>query len=77
MDTKHDSLNLELIQILSKILKKEVQYNFFEWRPSDQKVYISDISKVKKLLDWEPAVNPERGINLLTTWVSNNKDLFT
>lgn len=69
MDTKHDSLNLELIQILSKILKKEVQYNFFEWRPSDQKVYISDISKVKKLLDWEPTVNPERGIILLITWV--------
>jgi len=75
---KNNTLSiLELIQILSKILKKEIQCDFFEWRPSDQKVYISDVSKAKNFLDWEPTVNPERGINLLTTWVSNNKDLFT
>lgn len=45
---------------------------FGEWRPADQKVYYSDISKAKKLLGWEPQVSKEEGINRLMEWAKQN-----
>ncbi|MFX0043243.1 MAG: GDP-mannose 4,6-dehydratase [Candidatus Hodarchaeota archaeon] len=64
---------LELIHILEKKLDKKLEYDTFDWRPSDQKVYISDISKAKKLLGWEPQVNKLNGIKKLINWVQNDK----
>lgn len=68
---------LELIALLKKLLNnQEISYEFQEWRPSDQKVYISDIRKVKSLLKWGPKISPEEGVNKLVEWVKNNKNLF-
>ena len=49
---------------------------FKDWRPSDQKVYISDISKVKEKLGWEPKISVRQGIQTLMDWAKENKDLF-
>ena len=67
---------LELINLLKKYLNKEIKLEFQEWRPSDQKVYISDIMKIKHLLKWTPKTNPEKGVSELVKWVKNNKELF-
>lgn len=45
------------------------QINYSDWRPSDQKYYVSDITKVSTLVGWEPQVSVEWGIEKLTTWV--------
>lgn len=42
---------------------------FKDWRPSDQKYYVSDITKIKRLVNWEPKIGVEEGIQKLTTWV--------
>jgi len=68
---------LELIEILERELNKDIEYEFFDWRPSDQKVYISDITKAKSVLDWEPIIKPVDGVKNLINWVENNKNLFT
>ncbi|MBY9006365.1 MAG: GDP-mannose 4,6-dehydratase, partial [Candidatus Lokiarchaeota archaeon] len=68
---------LELIALLEKLLgNKEIEYEFQDWRPSDQKVYISDIRKVKSLLKWVPKINPEEGVKKIFEWVKKNKNLF-
>ena len=67
---------LELINILEKELDKKVKYEFHKWRPSDQKVYISDIRKAKRILRWEPEIKPGEGIIKLVKWVKNNIELF-
>ncbi|MFW9987564.1 MAG: NAD-dependent epimerase/dehydratase family protein [Candidatus Odinarchaeota archaeon] len=67
---------IELINILEKELDKKVDHEFFEWRPSDQKVYISDIGKAKKKLRWTPKVHPKQGVKRVIEWVRNNKNLF-
>lgn len=67
---------LEFIKIIESITGIKMKYGFDKWRPSDQKVYISDISKVKKALKWEPGVRPEGGIGLLVNWVKNNRGYF-
>ena len=59
---------LELIQFLESELKAKLDYEFQDWRPSDQKVYISDISKAKNFLDWEPKVSSFEGIGKLIKW---------
>ena len=61
---------LELCNIL------DVQPSFQGWRPADQKVYYSDISKAKKVLGWEPKIGPRTGINKLSDWCSNNLEIL-
>ena len=67
---------IEYLEVLEDLLSMKIEKSFSDWRPSDQKVYISDISKVKDELSWSPAIKLERGLDYLLKWVSNNKDLF-
>lgn len=73
---KHTLSLLELINILENELGKEIECEFFDWRPSDQKVYISDIRKAKAKLDWAPKINPKEGVLKLIKWVKSNINLF-
>jgi len=42
---------LESLNLLEEITGKRAPIKFSDWRPSDQKVYISDISKAKEELN--------------------------
>ncbi len=68
---------LELLSMLEDKLKKKIKVNYADWRPGDQKVYVSDISKVQKLLGWKPKVSKEEGIDRLIEWVKENKEIFS
>lgn len=64
-----NSLSLrELLELLERLENKKPSVIFNDWRPSDQKVYLSDISKMKVKLDWEPKVDVNVGIRKLTEW---------
>jgi CDP-paratose 2-epimerase len=67
---------LELLEMLKKMSGMNPKISFTEWRPADQKVYISNINKAKILLNWEPKTTPENGIRRLVNWISNNIGLF-
>lgn len=67
---------LELIGILEKAAGKKISFEFGDWRPSDQKVFISDISKAKKLLGWQPKVRAIEGVGNLAEWIGKNKNIF-
>ena len=67
---------LGVIKFLEKMFNKKISYKFSEWRPGDQKVYISDISKVKRDLGWEPKRGIGDGIMALCKWVKENRELF-
>ncbi len=62
---------LECIKILEKYLNKTIQFDFYDWRLADQKVYISDISKVSKELNWKPIISPEKGIKKVVDFFLN------
>jgi CDP-paratose 2-epimerase len=67
---------LELLEMLKKMSGMNPKISFTEWRPADQKVYISNINKAKILLNWEPKTTPENGIRRPVNWISNNIGLF-
>lgn len=66
----------EFSNILRDIHGKEIATEIHDWRPGDQKVYISDIAKIKQQLGWAPAINVKSGIQTLYNWVLENKSLF-
>jgi CDP-paratose 2-epimerase len=68
---------LEFVDKIQKQTGKKLKIKFSGWRPSDQKVYISDIAKVKAGLDWQPKVNVEEGISRLVKWVKANESYFS
>lgn len=45
-----------------------------DWRPGDQPIFVSDNTKMKKDLDWEPQVNVSMGIARLMAWLKENRD---
>lgn len=67
---------LEFIDFLEKETGEKAKITFSDWRASDQKVYISDLSKIKKELGWKPYISPKNGYRMLITWVKENPTLF-
>jgi CDP-paratose 2-epimerase len=67
---------LELVAILEEKLGKKIEPSFDDWRPGDQKIYVSNIDKAKQYLGWMPAVDKVKGVDMLWQWVSENKELF-
>jgi CDP-paratose 2-epimerase len=70
---------LSLLEFLDYLKKRTGLYpeiSFSDWRPSDQKVYISDITRVRKRLGWSPGVSPAQGIDKLIRWVRENSSFF-
>jgi CDP-paratose 2-epimerase len=70
------SIWVEFSKILENISGKQITVDRKDWRPGDQKVYISDISNIRKVLGWNPKVNVENGIARLYKWAEENKGLF-
>ena len=53
---------LSLLELINIVNPDYDNIEFFDWRPMDQKVYISDITKACKTFDWSPVITPEEGI---------------
>ncbi|MCM8779640.1 MAG: GDP-mannose 4,6-dehydratase [Candidatus Omnitrophica bacterium] len=68
---------LELLDEIEKLSGVRRKISFSVWRPSDQKVYISDIAKVKDKLNWRPTVSPSAGIEKLYKWIRENENCFS
>ncbi len=62
--------------ILEEVHGKPIPITYGDWRPGDQKIYISDIGLAEKKLGWKPEIHPREGISSLYDWVQRNKGLF-
>jgi CDP-paratose 2-epimerase len=59
---------LELFDFLNKTLEIKLNYSKLSPRESDQKVFIADVSKAKKLIGWQPKTDFKEGINKTLAW---------
>lgn len=56
-------------EAIRKIGNKKITYA--PWRASDQKYYVSNITKVKNTIGWEPQVGVASGLERLEKWVQS------
>jgi CDP-paratose 2-epimerase len=67
---------LELVYRLEARQNRAITLSFRDWRPGDQKVYISGIEKARRDLDWRPTTSVADGVEALAQWVEANRGLF-
>ncbi len=60
------------ISLLELCEKLNISPKFAEWRPSDQKVFYSNILKAKEMLGWEPKISADEGIKKLYDWTAEH-----
>lgn len=86
-DIRHEVFNIgggpdntislrEFLAELESLVGKKPLVSYSSWRPSDQKVYISDITKVKEKLGWAPKIGVKQGIQYLVDWVKSHQAYF-
>lgn len=61
---------LQLLDQLERMTGRPVERAFGDWRPGDQRVYISDIRLAKTILDWAPTVDAKAGVQRLADWIA-------
>jgi CDP-paratose 2-epimerase len=62
--------------LLEELAGHPIPVEYGDWRPGDQPVYISDISRAQRELGWTPEVGLRDGIARLWHWVCENPALF-
>ena len=67
---------MELIAKLDELNKVPLVIDWDDWRPGDQKVFVSCNSKAQAALDWSPSVNVDDGVVRLHKWVKEHVSLF-
>ena len=61
---------LELFALLEQIANVKLCYTKLPVRESDQRVFVSDLTKAKQLLNWQPVVSAQEGVARMVEWVS-------
>lgn len=69
------SLN-ELVARLEAAFGRRFDVPHAEWRPGDQRVFVANIGKARRLLNWEPRTPIGEGVDHLLGWVRENPYLF-
>lgn len=67
---------IECVDILKKILDKDIQINFSQERHGDLRYFICDTKKARENMNWQAEVLPEEGIAELVNWIKENINLF-
>jgi CDP-paratose 2-epimerase len=62
--------------LLERLVGHSLPVKYTDWRPGDQRVYISNINRAHHDLGWSPKIHVKEGVDRLYQWVINNKNLF-
>jgi len=60
---------LELFSLLEEFTGTELNYTKLPPRESDQRVFVADVSKATRLLEWAPEVTAREGVAKMVAWV--------
>jgi CDP-paratose 2-epimerase len=64
---------LELFSLLKELAGVKMNYTQLPVRTSDQRVFVSDTTKVNQLLDWHPAVSSREGVARMLEWIGQTQ----
>lgn len=63
---------LELCDLIGEIAGRKPEVKFDNWRPSDQKYYVSDFTKFNAVTGWKPQIGTKEGVQRLYNWLLEN-----
>jgi CDP-paratose 2-epimerase len=66
---------LELIDLMGDLIGKKPTVSFDDWRPGDQKYYVSDFKKFTNATGWSPKAGTRDGVTRLHEWLLENADV--
>ncbi|HUE37858.1 MAG TPA: GDP-mannose 4,6-dehydratase, partial [Candidatus Binatia bacterium] len=66
------SIWMEFAPLLERLVGRAVHVTHTDSRAGDQRIYVSDVRKAMRVLDWQPAVGVEDGIGGLHAWTVEN-----
>jgi len=67
------SLN-DLLKYINQLLSKNIEAIYEKYRDGDVKHSLADISSAKKLINYNPSINIEKGIKNTIEWLKNIKN---
>lgn len=67
---------LDLVRYIEKRRGRDLPCKRADWRPGDQKVFVSDIRRAVAELNWKPKISVAQGLDLLHEWVGQNLDML-
>lgn len=67
---------LELVALLEKRLQRPFTHSFDEWRPGDQRVFISNVTKAQRAFGWSPRTPVAEGVNKMVDWQVEHEALL-
>lgn len=70
------SIWAEFGPLLERLLGRPIPVTYADWRPGDQRIYVSDIRKAQRELGWSPRISVEEGVTRLFHWIRDNQELF-
>lgn len=65
---------LEVIEHIGELTNRKPSFTFADWREGDQAYYVSDITKAKRELGWEPRIQFDHGLKDLVAWAASVTD---
>jgi len=70
------SIWAEFRPLLEDLVERSIPVSYDDWRPGDQRIFVSDVRKAEEELGWCPRVGVEEGLRRLHAWVAANETLF-
>jgi CDP-paratose 2-epimerase len=59
----------QVIDRLMSITGRRVPVRMADWRPGDQRIYVSDTSRIERVLGWRPSTAWHAGLERLVEWL--------
>jgi CDP-paratose 2-epimerase len=63
---------LQVLELISS-MHHRCQVSFADWRPSDQRYYVSNIQKFQAATGWSPSVDVQQGLHNLYSWMMRER----
>ena len=63
----------EVIADIAVAIGRPITPMFGDWRPGDQRVFVADVSKIRRTLGWSPQTRPTEGIAQIVAWAEANR----
>jgi CDP-paratose 2-epimerase len=66
---------LELLELIAGLTGYEPTLDIEDWRPGDQRYYVSDTRKFKGATGWGPKVSARKGVERLFEWLLESRGI--